>query len=340
MDHFPILLDLHERPCLVVGGGRVAARKARRLHQAGARVHLLTPHLTPSLAEAVDQGLFAHQAGRFHPEAVDGMTLVIAATDDEIVNRAVYNAARQRGILVNVADRPALCSFIMPAVVDRSPLLVAIGTGGAAPVLARALRARLEVLLPRDLGALAQRAGGWRERVAQALPEPGPRRRFWEALLEGLWQPGMDRPPQDEDFSRLLDTWHKAQKPEGEVAFIPCPGDQPEQLTLQALRVLQHADVIIHDPGTPAQVLDYARREAEWIPAGQCSDRKGMPRSPTLPVMMRHVRGGARVVRIGQTDPRDPFAADRATLSQLGIRVFPVPGVVGPAASVSQAMAS
>ncbi|MCG5514956.1 MULTISPECIES: NAD(P)-dependent oxidoreductase [unclassified Ectothiorhodospira] len=340
MDHFPIFLDLRERPCLVVGGGRVAARKARRLLQAGARVHLLTPHLAPSLAEAVDQGLFEHQAGRFHPQAVEGMTLVIAATDDEGVNRAVYDAARQRGVLVNVADRPTLCSFIMPAVVDRSPLLVAIGTGGAAPVLARGLRARLEVLLPRNLGALAQLAGGWRDRVAQTLPEPGQRRRFWEALLGGLWQPGMEKQPQDEDFSRLLNTWHKAQKAEGEVAFIPCPGDEPEQLTLQALRLLQHADVILHDPGTPAPVLDYARREAELIPAGHCNDLNGIPQSPTLPIMMRHVRSGARVVRIGRTDPRNPFASDRATLGQLGIRAYPVPGVSGPTESLTQAMAS
>ncbi|MCG5494012.1 NAD(P)-dependent oxidoreductase [Ectothiorhodospira variabilis] len=340
MDHFPLFVDLRERPCLVVGGGRVAARKARRLQQAGARVHLLTPHLTPSLAEAVAQGLFEHQSGRFHPEALEGMTLVIAATDDETVNRAVYEAARQRGILVNVADRPALCSFIMPAVVDRSPLIVAIGTGGAAPVLARALRARLEVLLPRNLGNLAQLAGTWRDRVAQALPEPGQRRRFWEALLGGLWQPGMNRQPRHEDFSRVLDTWGTGSGAEGEVAFMPCPRDEPEHLTIQALRLLQQADVILHDPDTPGPVMDYARREAELIPAGHCNDLNGTPHSPTLPIMMRHVRDGARVVRIGRTDPRDPFASERATLGQLGIRAFPVPGVSGPVGSITQAMAS
>ncbi|WP_063465187.1 NAD(P)-dependent oxidoreductase [Ectothiorhodospira sp. BSL-9] len=340
MDHFPIFLDLRERPCLVVGGGRVAARKARRLQQAGARVYLLSPQLTPFLAKAVERGLFEHQAGWFHPEAVEGMTLVIAATDDEIVNQSVYDAARQRSIPVNVADRPALCSFIMPAVVDRSPLLVAIGTGGTAPVLARALRARLEVLLPRNLGALAQLAGGWRDRVAQALPQPDQRRRFWEALLGGIWQPGMDKQARDEDFSRLLDTWRRGQASEGEVAFIPCPGNEPEQLTIQALRLMQQADVIIHDPDTPGPVLDYARREAELIPAGQCNDLNGMPQSPTLPVMIRHARSGARVVRIGRTDPGNPFASDRATLDQLDVRAFPVPGVAGGCEGSAQAMAS
>jgi len=164
MNHFPICLDLAGKRCLVVGAGPEAERKAAALRHAGARVSAVS---------------------RFIPADLDGCTLVIAADVPLAVGKAVSRAAKTRGILVNVADRPDLCSFIMPAVIERAPVTLAISTGGASPALARRLRATLDAVVPRRLGALAALAGEFRLRVRHGIADPAMRRAFWERLLDG-----------------------------------------------------------------------------------------------------------------------------------------------------------
>jgi uroporphyrin-III C-methyltransferase/precorrin-2 dehydrogenase/sirohydrochlorin ferrochelatase len=185
MDYLPIFLDLRGSHCLVVGGGAAAARKATMLERAGARVSIVACRLGPDLRGAVRRGAAIHLAEFFAPAQLDGVALVIVADETLAVNEAVSRAARARAIPVNVMDEPALCSFIMPAIVDRSPVVVAVATGGSAPVLARLLCEWLDHVLPARFGALAAFAGRFRALVKRRLPDLIVRRRFWEEIFAG-----------------------------------------------------------------------------------------------------------------------------------------------------------
>jgi len=185
MDFLPIFLDIREQPCLVVGGGEAAARKTALLLRAGARVTVQAPGLSAAFDAGLAGGRIAHRAADFRDEDLAGFALAIAAADDNAVNRAVAAAARARRIPVNVVDQPALCTFIMPSIVDRSPVIVAVSTGGASPVLARLIRARLETLIPAGYGRLARLVASFRDKVKQRFTHSSRRRQFWEEILQG-----------------------------------------------------------------------------------------------------------------------------------------------------------
>ena len=184
MDFLPILLDIRAQPCLVVGGGVIAARKTALLLRAGGQVTVLSPTLDAAFDGYLAAGKVAHRTAAFSADEVTAYAVVIAATNDDAVNRAVAAAAKARHIPVNVVDQPALCSFIMPSIIDRSPLIVAVSSGGASPVLARLLRARLETMIPASYGRLAALVGSFRDQV-KARFTPAERRRFWERVLQG-----------------------------------------------------------------------------------------------------------------------------------------------------------
>ena len=185
MDYLPIFLKINDRPCLVVGGGKVAARKVRLLARADASITLVSPELCDEVAAAVKKGTLKHVERGFREDDLDGVILVIAATDDAALNRSVSELARRQGIPVNVVDNPALCSFIMPSIIDRSPLQMAVSTGGKSPVLARLLRARLESFIPAAYGRLASLVDEYRQRVKDRFPDVEQRRYFWESILQG-----------------------------------------------------------------------------------------------------------------------------------------------------------
>src|SRR3990172_4415033 len=185
MDFLPIFLDLRGRPCVVIGGGEVGARKVALLLEAGATVTVCDPALGPTLSGWRDQGRITHRAERFRPELLDDCVLAIAATDDSVVNRAAHEAAVARRIPVNVVDQPALCTFIMPSIIDRSPVVVAVSSGGRSPVLARLIRARLETLIPAAYGRLAKLVEEFRDQVKAKFKNPPKRREFWEEILQG-----------------------------------------------------------------------------------------------------------------------------------------------------------
>lgn len=182
---FPAFLDLRDKAVVIVGGGEVAARKARALERCGAKVTVVAPEICAALEERVRRGTIHHRAARFEQEHVAGAELVVAATDDEHVNAAVALAARSAGIAVNVADDVELSSFVMASVIERGPLQVAISTSGASPALARRLRARLEGAIPEGYGALATLAGRYRTTAIRRLPDAQARKRFWERVMEG-----------------------------------------------------------------------------------------------------------------------------------------------------------
>jgi len=332
VDFFPIFLDLQNRDCLVVGGGKVAARKVALLLRAGARVQVVSPQLGEELARLAEEKRIMHVQRAFAEADVEGKVLVIAATGDEAVNRRVSELARARNIPVNVVDQPQLCSFIVPSVIDRSPVQVAVSTGGSSPVLARLLRARLESYVPAAYGRLARLVESFRQRVQQRFSRVEQRRQFWENALQGevaeLLFAGRDelaRQQLEEALAGAEDNPH----PVGEVYLVGAgPGD-PDLLTFRALRLLQMADVVVYDRLVAPPILDLARRDAERIYVGKERDNHALSQENINQLLVRLAREGKRVVRL---KGGDPFIFGRggeeiATLMENGVTFQVVPGI-------------
>ena len=340
MDFLPIFLDIRAQPCLVIGGGEVAARKCAMLLRAGARVTMLAPALGKAFDADLAAARITHRQENFHDESVAGYALVIAATNDDAVNQAVAAAARARHIPVNVVDQPALCSFIMPSIIERPPVIVAVSTGGASPVLARLLRARLETLIPAGYGRLAALAAAFRDQV-KARFKPSERRRVWERILQGpiaeMVLSGRDGEAR-KALQEALDGKNLVFGG-GEVALIGAgPGD-PDLLTFRALRLMQRADVVVYDRLVSQQILDLVRLDAERIYAGKERAKHTLPQEDINHLLVRLAKEGKRVVRL---KGGDPFIFGRggeeiATLAAEGIPFQVVPGITAAAGCSSYA---
>jgi uroporphyrin-III C-methyltransferase / precorrin-2 dehydrogenase / sirohydrochlorin ferrochelatase len=306
MRYFPLFADLHGRRVLVVGGGEVAEHKARLLLEAGARIDLVAPELTPWLAEraAESGGAISHRAADFDPAQLDAVVLAVAATSDRAVNACVCAAAADRNVLANVVDDAELSSFIVPAIVDRSPVVIAVSTGGAAPVLARLLRERLESVIDESFGRLAALLARWRGRIRAALPDLAARRGLYAEAIRGPVAARLraGRTAEAErELQRLID--RGAGVGTGSVALVGAgPGD-PGLLTLNALRALQDADVILHDRLVSDEVLALARRDAVRIAVGKAAGAHSVAQSRIHELMIEHARAGRRVVRLKGGDP-------------------------------------
>ena len=323
MQTFPLFLSLTGRRALVVGGGEPAARKAELLLQAGARVTLIAETVTGEIAQLIAEGRIAWAGNGFEAGDLDGIALAIVATDDGALQARVSHAAQQRCVPVNVVDRPKLSSFIMPAIVDRGPITVAISTAGTAPALARKIRAEIERALPSTIGRLARFAEIFRDQVRRTLKEPRARRRFWDHVFAGrvgeLALAG-DEIGARRELIRLLDNArdragarHPSQPQAGIVHLVGAgPGD-PDLLTLKAHHLLQHADVVVHDPLVSREVLAMARRDAERIHAG----------TEIVECLVGLARAGKSVVYLKSGRGGDEFAS----LAAAGIAVEAVPGV-------------
>lgn len=304
MRYFPLFADLRSQRVLVVGGGTIAERKVRLLLEAGACVELVAPGLTEWLERSRGEDTVSWLAREFDPSQLTGVAIVVAATSDPAVNARVAAAARGRQVLVNVVDDAELSSFIVPAIVDRSPLVIAISSGGAAPVLARHVRERLESLLDESLGSLADLLQRWRERIKRALPELDARRRFYADVVRGPVAASLRRRQNraaEQALAQLLERpQHTAT---GSVVLVGAgPGD-PGLLTLNALRALQDADVILHDRLVSSEVLGLARRDAECIAVGKAARAHSVPQQSIHQLMLEHARAGRRVVRLKGGDP-------------------------------------
>ncbi|MFM4869154.1 MULTISPECIES: siroheme synthase CysG [Aeromonas] len=330
MDYLPIFCRLDNKPVLLVGGGEVAERKARLLLDAGAQLTVVAPELDPELAELAANGSIEWLAGEFAPAQLTGKWLVVAATDRREVNALVYQSANQTRIFANVVDDPKRSSFIMPSIIDRSPLMVAISSGGKAPVLARLLREKLEALLPQHLGAVAAFAGSLRERVKARFASMGERRRFWERLL-GADRLGQALARGDSASANQLadnlfaDESHTA----GEVVLVGAgPGD-PGLLTLHALRQMQQADVVVYDRLVSDEVMALVRRDAKRIFVGKQAGNHCVPQEGINQLLLEEAKKGQRVVRL---KGGDPFIFGRGgeeleTLVGTGIGFQVVPGI-------------
>ena len=342
MRHFPIFLDLNERRCLVVGAGEVAARKVRQLLRSNAKVIIVAPRAEHELQTLAEQCLVQHETREFHERDVCGCALVIAATADRQVNSAVAAAAGAANVPVNVVDDPALCSFIMPSVVARDPVQVAVSTGGAAPVLARLLRAKLETLIPAGYGRLAAVVREFRSRVKQRFPEFRQRRRFWENVLQGpiveMLFAGREQAAVKALEQALEDT-APADLKQGEVYLVGGgPGD-PDLLTFRALRLMQQADVALYDRLVSPAIVDLARKEAQRIYVGKQSDSHTVPQSELNRMMVKLAQQGKRVLRL---KGGDPFIFGRGgeeieELAAAGVPFQVVPGITAASGCASYA---
>lgn len=330
MDYLPIFCRLDNKPVLLVGGGEVAERKARLLLDAGAQLTVVAPDLDPELAELAANGSIEWLAGEFAPQQLTGKWLVVAATDRREVNALVYQSANMARIFANVVDDPKRSSFIMPSIIDRSPLMVAISSGGKAPVLARLLREKLEALLPQHLGAVAAFAGSLRERVKARFATMGERRRFWERLL------GADRLGQalargdSASAHQLADNlFADESQSAGEVVLVGAgPGD-PGLLTLHALRQMQQADVVVYDRLVSDEVMALVRRDAKRIFVGKQAGNHCVPQEGINQLLLEEAKKGQRVMRL---KGGDPFIFGRGgeeleTLVGTGIGFRVVPGI-------------
>lgn len=329
MDYLPLYANLHDRPVLIVGAGDVALRKAELLLRVGAIVYLVAPQLTPRLQHYVDQAIIHWRDKIFAPAQLDDVYLVIAATNQHELNQRIYQEACLRNILINTVDDPAHCSFILPAIVDRSPVIVAISSGGRSPVLIRLLRERLETLLPHSLAQSAKIAEQWRTRVKQRFSQLSDRRRFWETLFQGRFSQLIEQNQPQQAEQWLAKQLQQSEPFSGYVSLVGAgPGD-PELLTLKALRLIQQADVVLYDALISEEILNLVRREAKKVFVGKRALQHSIRQEQINQWLIEYARQGLQVVRLKSGDP---FIFGRGgeelqALKQANIPYQVVPGI-------------
>ena len=317
MRYFPIFVDLHNRPVTVVGGTEEALRKVRLLLKTGAVINIIAPALHDELAAEPRVNWIARG---YHAGLLEGAALVYSA--DAALNARVAEDAKALGIPVNAVDNPDISTFIVPSIVDRDPVVVAIGTEGTAPILGQGLRARIDAMLPHALGQLAEAASGLRHRVAETIPPGNRRRGFWyrfffgdvrEAFLAGdscTYMAGVENLFAEE-----------AQAPKGRVAFVSLGSTDPELLTIKAQRKLQEADVIVHDRAVPLAILELARRDAVRVAV------RGELYDGATDVLLAEAKAGRLVVRLSAAEVS---LEETVSVAAEGIGFETVPAVAQP----------
>lgn len=331
MELLPIFLDIRAGTCLLVGGGDVAARKAESLLRAGADVRVIAPDLGEKMADLVSSGRVRAERRAFAPTDLDGARLVIACTDDRDVNRTISSLATERGLPVNVADQPTECTFLMPSVIDRSPVLIAVTTGSASPVLARLLRTRLESLIPAGFGRLAGLCARYRDQVKARFAEQRDRRRFWDRVLAGAVAERVFAGHMEEADAAMQRELAEDLRTDGigEVYLVGAgPGD-PDLLTFRALRLMQQADVVVYDRLVAKPILDMVRRDARHVYVGKERNNHVMRQEQINRLLADLAKEGRRVLRL---KGGDPFIFGRGgeeidTLAAEGIPFQVVPGI-------------
>jgi uroporphyrin-III C-methyltransferase/precorrin-2 dehydrogenase/sirohydrochlorin ferrochelatase len=304
MDYLPLFFDLRGKRCLLVGGGAIATRKARLLVKAGAVIRVVAPTVNPELHELVEQSQGEVILGEYAVEHLDACVFVISATDIAAVNQRVAGDCHVRCLPVNVVDNPALCSVITPAIVDRSPLLIGITSGGEAPVLARLVRTQLEQSLPGAYGRLAGLASKFRQRVKAAFSDGEQRRRFWERMLSGTVAEKVFAGNHEEAEALMEMALAKPDAPQGgEVYLVGAgPGD-PDLLTFKALRLMQKAEVVLYDRLVSEPILDMVRRDAERIYVGKRRNQHAVEQTAINQMLVDLAKQGKRVLRLKGGDP-------------------------------------
>lgn len=308
MDYLPLFVNLKREPCLVVGAGDIAARKIELLARAGGLITVISRQFSPAVLQIQHRYALVLLQKSFTADDVRGFKLVVSATDDPETNELVANSAKAQHILVNVVDNPALCSFIFPSIIDRSPLIAAVSSSGVAPVLARLLRAKIESLVPPSYGRLAQLAEKFRRTVQQHLATPTQRRIFWEQVFQGRIAEAVfagNESHAEAELQQLLTETMRgtAKRDTGEVYLIGAGPGAADLLTFRALRLLQQADVVVYDHLVSTDVLDLARRDAEKIYVGKQRSKHTLAQEDINTLLIRLAQAGRRVARVKGGDP-------------------------------------
>lgn len=341
MKNFPVFLSLSNKHCTVIGGGSVAERKVESLLGAGASVKVVSPVLTNQLAFLVSEEKVGYINRGYETGDTQGAFLVIAATDNKAINQSVAEEAAEQNALINVVDNPSLGNFIVPSVLDRSPVTIAVSTGGASPVLARQLRMKLESMIPSSCGELAGITEEYREIVKQKFPTSKDRKAFWENALKGtfaeLVYAGQLQEARDLLDQLLEEKITSAQI--GEVYLVGAgPGD-PDLLTFKAVRLMQRADVMVYDRLVSKPILDMANKNAQRIYVGKEKDNHAVPQDKINDLLVELAKQGKRVLRL---KGGDPFIFGRGgeeieTLVDEGVPFQVVPGITAAAGCSSYA---
>ena len=319
---------------MVVGNGTLAARKADLLLRAGCDLTVIAPEPDGDLAHLLQEEQVRHKTGHLRADDLDDCVVAFGASSDTATNQELYDLAKAAGIPVNVSDNPALCDFVMPALLDRSPLLIAIGSGGTTPLLTRMLKARFETSIPAAYGRLAEFAGEYRDQVKESIPDMNRRRRFWETMIDGPIAEHLFS-GQETEASALMESslsdaaTHGDRPPRGEVYLVGTgPGD-PDLLTFRALRLMQQADVVLYDRLIGDGILNLVRRDAERIYVGKMKKDHSVPQEEISEMMIRLAQEGKRVLRL---KGGDPFVFGRggeeiSSLADNGITFQVIPGI-------------
>ena len=330
MEIFPISLKLQQQLCLIVGGGRIAYRKAVLLAKAGAVLHVIAPEIEADLLALVEQTQGQYFAEAFKtPLNLRDYRLVIAATNDRAVNQQVFEVCEAEKVLVNSVDDPPHCRFMVPAIIDRSPLILSVASNGTSPVLSRQIRTQLETLIPHGMGKLAEFSGKWRAKVKEKIANPDQRRIFWEDLYASPLKEQVFNGNEDAADLLIAQALQEWKTPQGEVYLVGAgPGD-PELLTLKALRLMQQADVVIYDRLVSQPIMDLCRRDAEKIYVGKARSNHAVPQEGINALLVKYASQGKRVCRL---KGGDPFIFGRGgeeiqELFDAGITFQVVPGI-------------
>ncbi|MCG8336786.1 MAG: siroheme synthase CysG [Proteobacteria bacterium] len=332
MDYLPVFLNIKNQNCLVLGGDETAESKISLLLRAGAKVTVIAPSLKESLSVLATNGEFTHHARAFTPEDFDGKRIVIVADEDDTIRKEATAITTEKNIPVNVVDCPELCTFTMPSIIDRSPVLIAVSTGGASPTLARLIRAKLEAMLPQAYGRLATLISEFRIKAKELNRDREEKRKFWNKIFSSpiidLFLSGKERQAKEE-IQKEFESRETRKASTGQVCLVGAgPGD-PDLLTLRALRLIQNADTIVYDRLVFPSILDYARRDAELIYVGKKSALHTVPQDQINQKLVDLAREGKMVVRL---KGGDPFIFGRGgeeveELIKEGISYQVVPGV-------------
>jgi uroporphyrin-III C-methyltransferase/precorrin-2 dehydrogenase/sirohydrochlorin ferrochelatase len=334
-----VFFDLEGRDVLIVGGGEKAAQKLRLLSKTTGRLRVISSDFCEEIERSAGAAVQLLRHG-FDESALEGAALVFAASDDPDLDERVAHAARARKVPVNVVDGPALSDFIMPAIVDRDPVVVAIGTEGTAPILAREIKSRIEAWLPANFGDLASRAKALRRRVQETVTDPVVRRRTWEALLQGRWRAAIlsdDHDAAVSELERQLAVGDERPDPLGSVALIGCGPGEPDLITLKAQQYLQSADVLVMDRLVNPAILEYARRDAIRIDVGKDPEGDAARQDDINRILVCEALKGHRVARL---KGGDAFVFGRAAEELSAVRAAGIPAEVVPGITAAHACAA
>jgi uroporphyrin-III C-methyltransferase/precorrin-2 dehydrogenase/sirohydrochlorin ferrochelatase len=341
MQYFPIFLDTTDLTCLVVGAGEVAARKVELLLKTSARVTVVAPWVCDTVQRFATEEKIQLIVRPYNESDLDNKQMVFVATDNSELNSQIHDHARAQKILVNVVDNTPLCQFITPSIVDRSPIIIAMSSGGVAPVLLRYLRQKLESVIPQKVSLLGQFSEKFRESVKKRFKSVTERRYFWEDVLDGDIAENVlqgNKQLAEHKFLEKLNA-QDASKTVGEVYLVGAgPGD-PDLLTFRALRLMQKADVVVYDRLVSPEILELVRRDAEKIYVGKAKSKHTVPQNQINELLAKEALAGNRVVRL---KGGDPFIFGRGgeeleTLIEHGVNFQVVPGITAASGAASYA---